>query len=79
MKRLKTLCGAMAALTLAPWLASPASAEETVFTYSYDGCTYEYFGSQRNVRTDAAILLNEPGLTGVQIVGVSVDIPTIRE
>lgn len=69
----------MAALTLAPWLASPASAEETVFTYSYDGCTYEYFGSQRNVRTDAAMLLNEPGLTGMQILGVSVDIPTLGE
>lgn len=79
MKRFKTICSAMTALMLAPWLASTASAEETVFTYASEGCEYSYFGIQRNVRHDAAMLLKEPGLVGNEIVGVSIDIPTLGE
>ncbi|MDE5567703.1 MAG: hypothetical protein K2K00_05015 [Muribaculaceae bacterium] len=53
-----------------------ASDENFIFTYDYEGARHELFGIQRNVQIDAAMLLKNPSLTGFEILGVSVDIPT---
>lgn len=49
--------------------------QEYIYTNAYPGATLEYFGVQRNVGIDVAMLLNEPSLVGFEITGVSVDIP----
>lgn len=49
---------------------------QAVFTYDYDGAQIDYYGIQRLVRTDVAMLLKEPGLTGMKIKGVSIDVPS---
>lgn len=50
--------------------------QETIFTYDYEGAQIDYYGIQRLVRTDVAMLLKEPGLVGKKIKGVSIDVPS---
>ena len=47
-----------------------------VFTYDFDGATHDLFGIQRRVQIDAAMLLKDPSLVGLEILGVSIDIPS---
>lgn len=56
-----------------------ATAEDFTFTYNYEGAELSGFGTQRNVPTDAAMLLKNPSLVGSKIVGISVDIPYIKD
>lgn len=65
----------MAGAMFSPFRADAAK-EEFVFTYDYDGATYGEVGIGRYVTIDAAMLLKDASLTGSEIVGISVDVPT---
>lgn len=75
MKRiLLTIATVLSAVLLLP-LQSHAAEGEFTFTYDYPGAEHDYFGIQRIVVIDAAMLLNDPSLVGNKVVGISVDIP----
>lgn len=71
---LLSIATVLSAVLLLP-LQSHAAEGEFTFTYDYPGAEHDYFGIQRNVGIDVAMLLQDPSLIGNKIVGISVDIP----
>lgn len=66
----------MSAALHASAYADTGGKEDFIFTYDYPGATYDFFGPQRLVQIDAAMLLRDPALVGSEIIGISVDIPS---
>lgn len=53
-----------------------AANEDFIFTYDHEDASHDLFGIQRCVQIDAAMLLRDQSLVGLEILGVSVDIPS---
>lgn len=59
-------------------LQSRGAEEELIFTYDYEGAEHAAVGIQRLVQTDAAMLIKDASFVGFDILGVSVDIPSLE-